>query len=551
MQREALDFDVVIVGAGPAGLAAACRLGQLAAARGTELDVCLVEKAAEIGGHIVSGAVIETLALDELFPDWRDRGAPVRTPVASETFHWFPNDGRGVAVPRWLIPSVMHNRGNYVVSLGRLCQWLGEQAESLGCNIFAGFAAVEVLYDESGAVCGIATGDMGLAADGSEKPGYQAGYELRAPYVIFAEGCRGSLGKELETRFGLREAADPQHYGIGFKEVWNVAPEHHQPGNVVHTFGWPLDNHTEGGGFLYHAEDHQAYLGFVIALNYENPHLDPFEEFQRWKLHPRIRRVLEGGTRVAYGARAVNKGGLQSLPRLSFPGGLLVGCEAGFLNGAKIKGTHTAMKTGMLAAESVFEALQGEANTPSRDLAAFGERVEASWVWKELHRSRNFSPGLSKFGTMLGAALAFVEHNLLLGRVPFTIHNRKPDHESLQAADRAPKIDYPPPDGVLTFDRLSSVFVSNTNHEEDQPCHLRLTDPDIPVERNLPRFGEPAQRYCPAGVYEIVHDASGSPRFQINAQNCVHCKTCDIKDPEQNIDWVPPEGGGGPNYAGM
>ncbi len=551
VQRESLDFDVVIVGAGPAGLAAACRLGQLATARGTELDVCLVEKAADIGGHIVSGAVVETRALDELFPDWRDRGAPVRTPVAKEAFYWLRNGTRGMNVPHFLIPRVMHNRGNYVVSLGRLCQWLGEQAEGLGCNIFAGFAATEVLYDDSGTVCGVATGDMGVAADGSQKPGHQAGYELRAPFVIFAEGCRGSLGKELETRFDLRESADPQHYGIGFKEIWNVVPENHQPGAVVHTFGWPLDNHTEGGGFLYHAEDHQVYLGFVIALNYENPHLDPFEEFQRWKLHPGIRHILEGGTRVAYGARAVNKGGVQSIPRLSFPGGLLVGCEAGFLNGAKIKGSHTAMKTGMLAAEAVFEALPEEPGTRARDLSAFGRRVKASWVWEELHRSRNFSPGLSKFGTALGAALAFVEHNLLLGHLPFTLRNRKPDHECLKAADRARKIDYPRPDGEISFDRLSSVFVSNTNHDEDQPCHLRLADPGIPIERNLPRFDEPAQRYCPAGVYEIVNDASGGPRFQINAQNCVHCKTCDIKDPEQNIDWVPPEGGGGPNYAGM
>ena len=551
MQRDSLEFDVVIVGAGPAGLAAACRLAQLAASQGKELDICLVEKAAEVGGHIVSGAVVETRALDELFPDWLERGAPLRTSVARDAFYWLPNARWGVSVLRSLIPRVMHNRGNYIASLGRLCQWLGQQAENMGCHLFTGFAAVEVLYDGQGAVAGVATGDMGVAADGSEKPGYQAGYELRAPYVIFAEGCRGSLGKSLESRFGLREGADPQHYGIGLKEVWNVDPARHRPGTVVHTFGWPLDNRTEGGGFLYHAENHQVYLGFVIALNYENPHLEPFAEFQRWKHHPRIRPVLEGGERVSYGARAVNKGGLQSLPRLTFPGGLLVGCEAGFLNGAKIKGTHTAMKTGMLAAETVFEALQGDEPSPSRDPAAFQQRVEGSWVWEELHRARNFSPGLHRFGTTLGAALAFLEHNVLRGRAPFTLHNRKPDHECILEAEKAPRIDYPRPDGVISFDRLSSVFVSNTNHEEDQPCHLKLADPGIPVEHNLPKFDEPAQRYCPAAVYEIVQDDSGRPHFQINAQNCVHCKTCDIKDPMQNIDWVPPEGGGGPNYAGM
>ena len=551
MERETLDFDVIVVGAGPAGLAAACRLGQLAQSQSRELDVCVVEKGAEVGGHIVSGAVVELRALEELFPDWREREAPLRTPVDSDAFYWLQNHRRGLPMPQPFIPRVMHNRGNYVASLGRLCQWLGEQAESLGSHIFTACAATQVLYDEHGAVCGVATGDMGVAADGSQKPGYQSGYELRAPYVIFAEGCRGSLGKALERRFGLRERADPQHYGIGLKEVWNVDPDQHRPGRVVHTFGWPLDNRTEGGGFLYHAEDHQVYLGFVIALNYENPHLDPFAEFQRWKHHPRIASVLAGGERVSYGARAVNKGGLQSLPRLSFPGGMMVGCEAGFLNGAKIKGTHTAMKTGMLAAETVFEAHCSDAPPSSRDLEVFQERVEGSWVWDELFRARNFSPGLARFGTLLGAALAFVEHNLLLGRTPFTLHNRKHDHDCLHKADQAPRIDYPRPDGVISFDRLSSVFVSNTNHEDDQPCHLRLADARIPVAHNLPAYDEPAQRYCPAGVYEIVHEPSGAPRFQINAQNCVHCKTCDIKDPRQNIEWVPPEAGGGPNYAGM
>ena len=434
MERDSLEFDVVIVGGGPAGLAAACRLGQLAAERGVELEVCLVEKGAEIGSHILSGAVMEPRALDELFPDWRERGAPLRVPVTGDAFHWLFTAGSGLSLPQFLVPRVMHNSGNYIVSLGRVCQWLGEQAEALGCNIFAGFAATDVVYDDDGSVIGIVTGDMGVAGDGTKKPGFQAGYELRAPHVIFAEGCRGSLGKQLEKRFDLRAGADPQHYGIGLKEIWSIEPEKHQPGTVVHTFGWPLDEHTEGGGFLYHAEDNQVYLGFVIALNYRNPHLNPFKEFQRWKQHPKIRSLLEGGSRVSYGARAVNKGGYQSLPKLSFPGGVMVGCEAGFLNGAKIKGTHTAMKTGMLAAEAVFRAHRNQA--AERDLADYGEAVRNSWVWDELYRSRNFSPGLSRLGTTLGAALAFVEHNILFGHTPFTLHNREPDNDSLKRADR-------------------------------------------------------------------------------------------------------------------
>lgn len=550
MERESLDFDVVIVGAGPAGLSAACRLGQLAKTNGSKLDVCVVEKGAEVGAHILSGAVLETRALDELFPDWRERGAPVRVPVKKDAFHWLFSERLGLSVPRVFVPKVMHNSGNYVVSLGRLCQWLGEQAEALGCNIFSSSAATDVLYDQKGGVAGVITGDMGVAADGTERPGYQAGYELRAPYVIFAEGCRGSLGRELETRFGLRAGVDPQHYGIGFKEIWSIDPAKHEPGRVVHTFGWPLDNSTEGGGFLYHAENREAYLGFVIALNYENPHMSPYEEFQRWKQHPRVRCVLEGGTRISYGARAVNKGGLQSLPKLVVPGGVMVGCEAGFLNGAKIKGSHTAMKTGMLAAEAVFSSLQ-DADCQNRELGEYVECVHGSWVWEELYQARNFSPGFTKFGMMLGVLLVFLEHNVLRGCVPFTLRNKKHDHKSLKGAHQAPKIDYPNSDGIISFDLLSSVFFSNTNHAEDQPCHLRLTDPSIPVERNLPRFDEPAQRYCPAGVYEIVTEVQGTPRFQINSQNCVHCKVCDIKDPEQNISWVPPEGGGGPNYTGM
>ena len=550
MEREAMEFDVVIVGAGPAGLAAACRLGQLAERAGTAIEVCIVEKGAEVGSHIVSGAVIEPRSLEELFPDWRERGAPLETAVAADDFYWLSGERSSAKVPRVLVPSVMHNDGNYIASLGRLCQWLADQAEGLGCHLFPGFAAVDVIYDADERIAGVVTGDMGVAEDGSHKPGYQSGYELRAKVVIFAEGCRGSLGQQLEERHALRSDCDPQHYGIGLKEIWTIDPEKHEEGKVFHSFGWPLDNRTEGGGFLYHAADNQVYLGFVVALNYENPYLSPFEEFQRWKQHPRIRSVLEGGSRVSYGARAVNKGGFQSLPRLTLPGGLLVGCEAGFLNGAKIKGTHTAMKTGMLAAEAIFDGIQrGDAG--SLDVSDFQSRVEKSWVWDELRRARNFSPGLTKLGTFLGAALAFIEHNIFFSRLPVTLRNARPDHEGLEHTKNAKRIDYPKPDGVISFDRLSSVFVSATNHEEDQPCHLQLADPALPVTSNLPLFDEPAQRYCPAGVYEIVEDSSGSPRFQINAQNCLHCKTCDIKDPERNIRWVPPEGGGGPNHSGM
>ena len=550
MERESLEFDVVIVGAGPAGLSAACRLGQLAEKKGLDLNVCLIEKGAGIGSHILSGAVFETRALDELFPDWKDRGAPVHIPVEKDSFCWLFSERIGLSVPRLLVPKVMRNSGNYVVSLGRLCQWLGEQAEALGCNIFSSFAATDILYDQKGSVAGVITGDVGLAADGTEKPGYQSGYELRAPYVIFAEGCRGSLGKKLERAFRLRTDADPQHYGIGFKEIWSVDPENHDPGRISHTFGWPLDNSTEGGGFLYHAENAEVYLGFIVALNYQNPHLNPYKEFQRWKLHPRIFNVLRGGTRTSYGARAVNKGGFQSLPKLVAPGAVMVGCEAGFLNGAKIKGSHTAMKTGMLAAEAVFSGLQ-ESDCRDRKLLQYAENVRTSWVWEELYRARNFSPALTRLGTVFGAAWAFLEHNIFRGRIPFTIHNKTHDHKSLKTANQMPKIDYPDSDGKISFDLLSSVFLSNTNHEEDQPCHLKLFDPSIPIEKNLPKFDEPAQRYCPAGVYEIVTDSLGATRFQINSQNCVHCKVCDIKDPEKNISWIPPEGGGGPSYMGM
>jgi electron-transferring-flavoprotein dehydrogenase len=445
----------------------------------------------------------------------------------------------------------LRNRGNHVLSLGDLCRWLGEQAEALGCSVLPGFAAVDVLV-ENGRVAGVVTGDFGVARDGSRKPTFQAGYELRSKFVVFAEGCRGSLGRLLEARFALRGSADPQHFGLGLKEIWQDDPARHRLGEVEHTVGWPLDDATDGGGFLYHARDHKVYLGLIVSLGYANPHLDPYEEFQRWKQHPRIRSVLTGGERIAYGARAVNKGGMQSLPTLTVPGGVLVGCEAGFLNPAKIKGSHTALKSGMLAAESIHSALrsasQGEADA---EIARYTERVRDSWLWTELHEGRNFSPGIARLGTVLGGALAFVEQNLLRGRAPYTLRNPTPDHALLRRAVDAPKIVYPKPDGVVSFDRLKSVFLASTAHAEDQPQHLKLADPSVPVARNLPRYDEPAQRYCPAGVYEVTRSAAGEPQFVINAANCVHCKTCDIKDPAQNITWVPPEGGAGPNYSGM
>jgi electron-transferring-flavoprotein dehydrogenase len=542
-----MEFDVVIVGGGPAGLSAACRLMQQAEETGKELNVCLVEKGSEIGAHILSGAVLETTALDELFPDWQARGAPVKTAVSGDDVWYLTSDESAVRVPGVFVPAPMHNDGNYIISLGELCRWLGEQAEAMGVNIFPGFAAADVIY-EDGRVAGVITGDMGVAANGEHKGTYEPGYELRARYTIFSEGCRGSLGKQLMEHYELRKNSDPQHYGIGLKEIWTIAPEKHQEGLVVHTTGWPLDSKTEGGGFLYHAAGNQVFLGYIIALNYSNPHLNAFREFQRWKQHPKIRQYLDGGQRISYGARAVNKGGLQSLPELVFPGGLLAGCEAGFLNGAKIKGSHTAMKTGMLAAEGVFEALRSE--VPDDTVGDYTQRVKDSWVWKELHAARNFAPAQHKFGNLLGAAFIWLDQNIFRGRLPITLRNADADHACLLPADKAQPVDYPAPDGEISFDVLSSVFLSSTNHEEDQPVHLQLLDPSVPIAKNLPMYDEPAQRYCPAGVYEIVEEA-GSKRFQINAQNCVHCKTCDIKDPAQNINWVVPEGGGGPNYPGM
>ena len=543
-----MEFDVVIVGGGPSGLAAACRFAELAAADGRELSIALVEKGSEIGAHILSGNVFEPGALDELYPHWREEGAPVKTAVTGDVVHYLTGEKKSIRVPGLFVPSPMHNKGNYIISLGRLCQWLGEKAEAAGINIFPGFAASAVLYDDSGRVKGVATSDMGIGKDGRHKPGYQPGYELLGRYTIFAEGVRGNLGEALMRQFDLRRSADPQHYGLGIKEIWDIDPGKHEEGLVVHTMGWPLDNETEGGGFLYHAADRQVFLGFIVALNYRNPYLSPFQEFQRWKLHPRIRCYLDGGKRIAFGARAVNKGGLQSLPRLVFPGGMLVGCDAGFLNGVKIKGAHTAIKTGMLAAESVYRALGEDSGVA--ELSAYEDAVRQSWVYDELRRARNFGPALHSFGTFLGAAFTWFDQNVFRGRLPFTMHNKEPDHDSLIKASDALVIEYPKPDGVISFDRLSSVYLSSTNHEEDQPSHLRLKDESVPIAYNLPEYDEPAQRYCPAGVYEIV-DEDGQPRFQINAQNCVHCKTCDIKDPTRNIVWTVPEGGGGPNYSGM
>ena len=544
-ERESMEFDVVIIGGGPAGLSAAMRLMQL----DESLSVVVVEKGSEVGAHILSGAVLEPTGLDELIPDWKEKGAPVKTACKGDRVHYLTSATGAAPVPSLFLPRPMHNHGNYIISLGQLCRWLAEQAEAMGVNVFPGFAASEVLYDVDGRVTGVATSDMGVGKDGERKGSFTPGYELLGKYTIFAEGVRGNLGEELMRKFNLRENSDPQHYGIGIKEVWEVEPERHEEGLVVHTTGWPLDNHTEGGGFLYHAGNNKVYLGLIIALNYKNPHLSTFDEFQRWKTHPQIRRYLEGGKRIGYGARAVNKGGLQSLPKLAFPGGMLVGCGAGFLNGVKIKGIHTAIKTGMLAAESIHKALSaGDAG--QSELADYEASVNASWVHKELHRGRNFGPGLHKLGVFFGAVFAFIDQNIFFGKLPFTWHNKDPDHESLDKASDAKVIEYPKPDGVITFDKLSSVFLSNTNHEEDQPSHLKLKDESIPVAYNLPVFDEPAQRYCPAGVYEIVEEG-GEKKFQISPANCVHCKTCDIKDPKQNIVWTVPEGTGGPNYANM
>ncbi|HEX5463386.1 MAG TPA: electron transfer flavoprotein-ubiquinone oxidoreductase [Burkholderiales bacterium] len=543
-----MSYDAVIVGAGPAGLAAAIRLKQLAARYDHEVSVCVLEKGSEVGAHILSGAVMDTRALSELIPDWRERGAPLNAPVTEDRF-LFLGEHSAYRVPGMLLPDCFRNHGNYVVSLGNVCRWLAEQAEALGVEIFPGFAAADVLYGENGAVKGVLTGDMGVLRDGTHGPHYQPGMELHGRYTFFAEGCRGHLGRRLEARFNLHGGRDPQVYGIGLKELWELAPANHKSGLVIHSAGWPLDNATYGGSFFYHMENNLAAVGFVVGLSYSNPYLNPYEEFQRYKTHPAIRRMLEGGKRISYGARALTAGGLQSLPKLVFPGGCLIGDDAGFLNAARIKGSHAAIKSGMLAAQVAFDALK--AGRAGDELANYTDAFRSSWLHEELHRARNFKPWMSK-GLLTGTLMVGIDQIVFRGRAPWTLHHHQADHETLRVKSEAQPIDYPKPDGVITFDRLSSVFLSNTNHAEDQPCHLTLKDDAVPITVNLKLYDAPEQRYCPAGVYEIVRDADGSnPRLQINAQNCVHCKTCDIKDPTQNIVWVAPEGGGGPNYPNM
>ncbi|HEV2078756.1 MAG TPA: electron transfer flavoprotein-ubiquinone oxidoreductase [Allosphingosinicella sp.] len=546
-ERESMAYDVVIVGAGPAGLAASIRLKQLAEESGRELSVCILEKGSEVGAHILSGAVVDPRALDELLPNWKEMDSPLTVPV-TQNLHWVLTAKKKYSLPHLMMPSFMSNKGTYTVSLGNLCRWLAGQAEALGVEIFPGFAAAEVLFDENGAVKGVATGDMGVARDGTHKPDYQPGMELHGKYTFFAEGARGHLTKELKRIFSLDANSQPQVYGIGLKELWDIDPVKHVPGRVIHTQGWPLED-AWGGGFLYHQENNQVALGFVVALNYRNPYLSPFEEFQRWKQHPDIRAILEGGRRVSYGARAINEGGYQAIPKLAFPGGALIGCSAGFVNVPRIKGSHTAMKSGMLAAEAAFEAIGAEREHDS--LEAYDSALHSSWVADELKKVKNVEPMVARYGGTVGTLLAGTDmwmRQLKMG-LPFTMKHH-PDHETLWRSDMVKPIAYPKPDGVISFDKLSSVFLSNTNHEEDQPVHLTLKDPSIPTEVNLPEYAGPEQRYCPAGVYEFIEEG-GRPRLQINAQNCVHCKTCDIKDPTQNINWVVPEGGGGPNYPNM
>ncbi|PZU64612.1 electron transfer flavoprotein-ubiquinone oxidoreductase [Sphingobium sp.] len=548
-ERESMPYDIVIVGGGPAGLSAAIRLKQLADAAGQELAVCVLEKGSEISAHILSGAVVDPRALDELLPEWREQGCSLADVPVTDNQHWLLTKTGKIAMPHIMTPGWMHNKGTYTGSLGNLCRWLGEQAEGLGVEIFPGFAAAEILYNEDGSVKGVATGDMGIARDGEHKGDYQLGLELHARYTFFAEGARGHLTKILKRQFALDADSEPQVYGLGMKELWDIDPAKHQPGLVIHSQGWPLTD-AYGGGFLYHQADGQVALGFVVGLGYRNPHLYPFEEFQRWKQHPEIRKFLEGGRRVSYGARAINEGGWQSIPKLAFPGGALIGCSAGFVNVPRIKGTHTAMKSGMLAAEAAFAAVQ--ADRTSDVLDTYETTLRSSWIATELQLVKNAEPLLAKFGNTIGTLLAGIDmwmRTLKIG-LPFTMKH-KPDNEKIWRKDQCEKIAYPKPDNVISFDRLTSVFLSNTNHEEDQPVHLQLKDPSIPISYNLPLYDEPAQRYCPAGVYEVVGQEEGDPKFQINAQNCVHCKTCDIKDPTQNINWVVPEGGGGPNYPNM
>jgi len=552
MHRESMEVDVVIVGAGPAGLSAACRLLQMAQDAGKEISVCVLEKGSEVGAHILSGAVFEPSALQELFPDWKAKGAPLNSAVTCDDVYYLSGAGSAFKFPGILVPRPMHNDGNYIISLGNLCRWLAEQALALGAEIFPGFAAAEILFREDGSVKGVATGDMGVDAQGEHKSAFEPGFEFHARYTILAEGCRGHLGKELISKYALDKDSDPQHYGIGLKEVWEIPESQHQEGLVVHTAGYPMIGASyagTSGGFLYHVDNNQVSLGLIVDLGYQNPHISPYDEFQKFKHHPVIKQYIKGGKRISYGARALIKGGLNSLPKMTFPGGLLIGCDAGTLNAAKIKGSHTAMKSGMIAAETLFAALAED--SPPIEPVAYTERFVNSDLYDELHQTRNFSAGCHKFGFWLGNALAFIEQNIFFGRFPFTVHDKSRDHCQLKPAAVSQRINYPKPDGVISFDKLSSVFLSGTNHAENQPCHLQLKDPSVPIAMNLPMYDEPAQRYCPAGVYEVLEAADGSKRFQINSQNCVHCKTCDIKDPAQNIHWVVPEGGGGPNYPAM